>query len=324
MKQPRRFCISIVVASLLAAMLVACDGTDSATNPHGSESGKSSNSQSDLWPTELSSSSLSLIDLIGRSSSSQSISSSSHLPQSSSYNPVIQSSSSSIKVPESSPSAYVSSSSSYTKLSSAYHRDSYFIWNSRDGIDYALIEFEETFYNTEAYWYDFSDSIEHTSGKSTIHWPVGLDYYGSLFSLLIREYHSITGTTELREGYPDPYAGLELYLYNDNNSMLGLDVTTWRGFCIVYESSSPFILELVAAQSPDSASYYYELKQGNKYYHGIEWLDFKPTNAMAPAITEIIQNLRKVRLKFTQSISGSETTFSISQFGSNGKCSTYD
>ena len=311
----------------LFMILSSCNNSDSANNYQGGDSEKSSNSHGNLWPDEPSSSSLSLLDLIGKSSSEQSfISSSSRVSVSSSSSFMIPSSSS-IKAPESSSSAYISSSSSLTKLSSAYHRQSQFLWNSRDELDYALIEFEETFYNTEAYWYDFSDSLEQSAGNSTIHWPVGVDDYGSLFSPLIREYYSITGTTKLREGYPDPYAGFGLYLYNDNNNMLGLDVTTWDGFCIVYDASSPFVLELVAAQSSDSASYVYELRKGSQIYKEIKWSDFKPTNAQAPDISKIAQNLKNIRLKFTQSISGPETNFSIYEFGSLGQCNylyTYD
>lgn len=92
------------------------------------------------------------------------------------------------------------------------------------------------------YWFDYSDADK--GGNSAIIFPSDIKPSASsdIYSSLINDYQGIKISYILEEGYGYPYAGLAFYIVNDDQR--GADITDWGGFCIVYQSTTGFVIRL--------------------------------------------------------------------------------
>ena len=104
---------------------------------------------------------------------------------------------------------------------------------------------------TAGYWFDFTDAND--AGTSTITYPsdVQENTYGNFFGPLVEAYGGVKGHVSLGDGYDYPYAGVGFNIWSENQE--GVNVTSWGGIALEYESTIGFALELVTDNEKDLA-----------------------------------------------------------------------
>ena len=70
---------------------------------------------------------------------------------------------------------------------------------------------------------------------------------------MAKVYGAIKATVKLGDGYNYPYAGLAFNIWNDQQE--GADISAWGGFCLEYQSTIGFSIELVPENEEDVTAF---------------------------------------------------------------------
>ena len=122
---------------------------------------------------------------------------------------------------------------------------------------------------TSGYWFDFTDADD--AGTSTITYPsdVQENTYGNFFGPLVEAYGGVKAHVSLGDGYDYPYAGVGFNIWSENQE--GVNVTSWGGIALEYESTIGFALELVTDNERE-----------------LEYDNYKVSVPKSPTVREII------------------------------------
>lgn len=179
--------------------------------------------------------------------------------------------------------------------------------------------------STSGWWYVFSD--EDDGGSSYIQFPVDLEIYqdGLEFSHMAESYDAIDLKVLLGDGYEHPYAGIAFNVWNIDKK--GADVSAWGGFCLSYQSTIGFNIELV----PEDEAHVTErnnykatvAKAASMTTMNFQWDKFRQDSGWGKEanLDSVLAKTAAVRLVF----SGSAETkgdFLIKRVGSYGMCGT--
>ena len=102
---------------------------------------------------------------------------------------------------------------------------------------------------TAGYWFTYSD--DNDKGTSHFIWPVDVEMntYGNFFGPLVEAYRGVKGSVVFGEGYEYPYVGLGFNIWSENQE--GVNVSSWGGIVIKYESTRKFAVQLVTDNERD-------------------------------------------------------------------------
>ncbi|OWU99898.1 hypothetical protein B7994_09490 [Fibrobacter sp. UWR2] len=102
---------------------------------------------------------------------------------------------------------------------------------------------------TAGYWYEYTD--ENDAGTSKFIYPSDVEEneYGNFFGPLVEAYGGVKAHVSLGDGYDYPYAGVGFNIWSENQE--GVDVTSWGGIVLEYESTSSFTLQIVTDNEKD-------------------------------------------------------------------------
>ena len=172
--------------------------------------------------------------------------------------------------------------------------------------------------DTYGYWFYYGDD------NSSFSWP-----YGGTASTFVEKsvmpYGGIKGKASLGNG-ENAYLGLGFNVAGETG--MGVDISNWKGLCVIYQSSAPFFLSLVDASNGSLTEYndfMAALPKGNKantaYLANIQWSDFyQETGWGKPAsLTDVLTSTAQIAFKFKK-VTSLANTFAIIAIGKYGTC----
>ena len=135
---------------------------------------------------------------------------------------------------------------------------------------------------------------------------------------------AIKATVKLNDGYEYPYAGLGFNVWNEQKE--GADISAWGGFCLEYQSTIGFGIELV----PENEE---EVTESNNYRATVakaasmnttnfRWDKFRQETGWGKEanLDSVLAKTASVKLAFNER-AGTEGDFLIYMVGSFGMCS---
>ena len=179
--------------------------------------------------------------------------------------------------------------------------------------------------STSGWWYVFNDNDD--GGSSYIQFPADLEIYqdGLEFSHMAESYDVIDLKVVLGDGAEMPFAGIAFNVWNIE--MKGADISAWGGFCLSYQSTIGFNIELV----PEDEAHVTErnnyravvAKAASMTSMDFSWEKFRQESGWGKEVDldSVLAKTAVVRLVF----SGSAETkgdFLIKRVGSYGMCGT--
>lgn len=172
--------------------------------------------------------------------------------------------------------------------------------------------------NTYGYWFYYGDA------SSSFSWT-----YGGTPSTFVEKsvmpYGGIKGKATLGEG-EDAYLGLGFNVAGETGK--GVDISSWNGLCVIYQSTAPFFLSLVDASNgalTDYNDFKAALPKGNKantaYLANIKWSDFYQEAGWGKvaSITDVLSSVSQIAFKFKY-VTSLTNTFAIVAIGKYGTC----
>lgn len=178
--------------------------------------------------------------------------------------------------------------------------------------------------STSGWWYFYDDSDD--GGKSNITVPADIETRESpdFIGVMAEVYGAIKATIKLNDGYEYPYAGLGFNVWNEQKE--GADISAWGGFCLEYQSTIGFSIELV----PENEE---EVTESNNYRATVakaasmttmnfRWDKFRQETGWGKEadLDSVLAKTASVKLAFTNH-AGTEGDFLIYMVGSFGMCS---
>ena len=177
--------------------------------------------------------------------------------------------------------------------------------------------------STSGWWYVFSDDDD--GGSSYIQFPVDLEIYqdGLEFSHMAESYDAIDLKVLLGDGYEHPYAGIAFNVWNIDKK--GADVSAWGGFCLSYQSTLDFSIELFPEDEENlTGQNNYKAKvakAATMTTMDFSWEKFKQGSGWGKEadLDSVLAKTAAVRLKF-EAVAGTKGDFLIKRVGSFGMC----
>ncbi|MBR4786105.1 MAG: T9SS type A sorting domain-containing protein [Fibrobacter sp.] len=169
---------------------------------------------------------------------------------------------------------------------------------------------------TSGYWYEYDDAND--GGSSKMIWPSDVEEnaYGNFFGPLVETYNGVKGSVVLGEGYDYPYAGVGFNIWSENQE--GVDISSWEGIVIKYESTIGFQVELGVENPRDMTEYdefkAYLPKSPTVSEIVLPWSKFKQGGwGKIADINSVLGNTATIRFKFegTAGTSGSFRIISV-------------
>ena len=176
--------------------------------------------------------------------------------------------------------------------------------------------------STAGYWYEYND--KGYEGSSYFTWPADVDTnaYGDFFGPLTEAYNGIKGSVTLGDGYEYPYAGLAFNVWNADGK--GVDITTWNGICLAYESTIRIGLEIVPENEKEVTAYNnYKATVGKAPVSTVQdfaWDKFEQGDrGIAVDRDVVLKATAAIGLEF-EGTAGTSGDFLVCQIGSLGQC----
>ena len=179
--------------------------------------------------------------------------------------------------------------------------------------------------STSGWWYEFNDNDD--GGSSYIQFPADLEIYqdGLEFSHMAESYDVIDLKVVLGDGSEMPFAGIAFNVWNID--MKGADISAWGGFCLSYQSTIGFNIELVPEDEvhvTERNNYKAKVaKAATMTTIDFSWEKFKQGSGWGKEadLDSVLAKTAVVRLVFS---GGAETKgdFLIKRVGSYGMCGT--
>ena len=178
--------------------------------------------------------------------------------------------------------------------------------------------------STSGLWFDYTDAAD--SGNSTITFPSDIkpNAYGNFYGPLIENYNGIQASVKMGDGYEFPYAGIGFNVWNEQKE--GADISAWGGFCLEYQSTIGFSIELVPENEEDvTASNNYRAtvaKAASMTTVNFRWDKFRQETGWGKEanLDSVLAKTASVKLAF-RNRAGTEGDFLIYMVGSFGMCS---
>ena len=171
---------------------------------------------------------------------------------------------------------------------------------------------------TSGYWYNYSD--DNDGGTSRLVFPADVEAntYGNFFGPLIEAYSGIKAHVSLGDGYDYPYAGLGFNIWSENQE--GVDISSWGGIVIGYESSLGFNT-IISVEDEKSVTGYDNYRarapkapSGNQLV--LPWSEFKQQGWGTPAdLNYVLTRANAIRLQF-EGTAGTSGDFRITSIRS--------
>ena len=171
---------------------------------------------------------------------------------------------------------------------------------------------------TSGYWYNYSD--DNDGGASRLVFPADVEAntYGNFFGPLIEAYGGIKAHVSLGDGYDYPYVGLGFNIWSENQE--GVDISSWGGIVIGYESSLGFNT-IISVEDEKSVTGYDNYRarapkapSGNQLV--LPWSEFKQQGWGTPAdLNYVLTRANAIRLQF-EGIAGTSGDFRITSIRS--------
>ena len=172
------------------------------------------------------------------------------------------------------------------------------------------------------YWYYYGDYND--GGSSSFTWT-----YGGTASTFVEKsvmpYGDIKGKTSLGGG-ADAYLGLGFNVTGDSKK--GANISSWKGLCVIYQSTAPFFLEVQDASGGSLTGYNdYKValptgkKANTAYLANVLWSDFSQEEGWGKVASkdEVLESTSSISFKFTNATS-STNIFAIIAVGKYGTC----
>ena len=176
--------------------------------------------------------------------------------------------------------------------------------------------------STAGYWYEYND--KDYEGTSYFTWPADVEAnaYNNFFGPLTEAYNGIKGSVTLGAGYEYPYAGLAFNVWNADGK--GVDITTWNGICLAYESSIGFGIELGVENEKEVTAYNnYKATVGKAPVSTVQdfaWDKFEQGDwGIAVDRDVVLKATAAIGLEF-EGTAGTSGDFHVCQIGSLGQC----
>ena len=137
-------------------------------------------------------------------------------------------------------------------------------------------------------------------------------------------YGAIKATVKLNDGYEYPYAGLGFNVWNEQKE--GADISAWGGFCLEYQSTIGFSIELVPENEEDVTAFNnYKAtvaKAASMTTVNFRWDRFRQDSGWGKEanLDSVLAKTASVKLAF-RNRAGTEGDFLIYMVGSYGMCS---
>lgn len=174
------------------------------------------------------------------------------------------------------------------------------------------------------WWFDYTDAAD--SGNSTITFPSDIkpNAYGNFYGPLIENYNGIQASVKMGDGYEFPYAGIGFNVWNEQKE--GADISAWGGFCLEYQSTIGFSIELVPENEEDVTAFNnYKAtvaKAASMNTTNFRWDKFRQETGWGKEanLDSVLAKTASVKLAFNER-AGTEGDFLIYMVGSFGMCS---
>lgn len=156
---------------------------------------------------------------------------------------------------------------------------------------------------TSGYWYEETDEGEH--GHSKFVWPANVheNEYGNFFGPLVEAYDGVKGRVKLNKGARHPYASLGFNVWSEKQE--GVDVSSWGGLVIEYESTIDFSVELVTDGNKKDSYYGTYTASAPKSRNHVRqlvlpWSKFKRSTGWGFSVnkTSALKHIAAVKFKF--------------------------
>ena len=178
--------------------------------------------------------------------------------------------------------------------------------------------------STSGWWYFYDDS--DYGGKSNITVPADIETRESpdFIGVMAEVYGAIKATVKLNDGYEYPYAGIGFNVWNEQKE--GADISAWGGFCLEYQSTIGFSIELVPENEEDvTASNNYRAtvaKAASMTTVNFRWDKFRQETGWGKEanLDSVLAKTASVKLAF-QGLPETKGDFLIQKIGSYGICS---
>jgi len=178
--------------------------------------------------------------------------------------------------------------------------------------------------STSGWWYFYDDSDD--GGKSNITVPADIETRESpdFIGAMAKVYGVIKATVKLNDGYEYPYAGIGFNVWNEQKE--GADISAWGGFCLEYQSTIGFSIELVPENEEDVTAFNnYKAtvaKAASMNTTNFRWDKFRQETGWGKEanLDSVLAKTASVKLAFNER-AGTEGDFLIYMVGSFGMCS---
>ena len=177
---------------------------------------------------------------------------------------------------------------------------------------------------TSGWWYFYDDS--DYGGRSNITVPADIETRESpdFIGAMAEVYGAIKATVKLNDGYKYPYAGIGFNVWNEQKE--GADISAWGGFCLEYQSTIGFSIELVPENEEDVTAFNnYKAtvaKAASMNTTNFRWDKFRQETGWGKEanLDSVLAKTASVKLAF-RNRAGTEGDFLIYMVGSFGMCS---
>jgi hypothetical protein len=177
---------------------------------------------------------------------------------------------------------------------------------------------------TSGWWYFYDDSDD--GGTSNVTIPADMETIESpdFIGAMAEAYGAIKATVKLNDGYEYPYAGLGFNVWNEQKE--GADISAWGGFCLEYQSTIGFSIELVPENEEDVTAFNnYKAtvaKAASMTTVNFRWDRFRQDSGWGKEanLDSVLAKTASVKLAF-RNRAGTEGDFLIYMVGSYGMCS---
>ena len=178
--------------------------------------------------------------------------------------------------------------------------------------------------STSGWWYEFNDNDD--GGSSYIQFPADIELYqdGLEFGHMAEAYGYLNLKVKMGDGYEFPYAGIGFNVWNEQKE--GADISAWGGFCLEYQSTIGFSIELVPENEEDVTAFNnYRAtvaKVASMTTVNFRWDKFKQEKGWGKEadLDSVLAKTASVKLAFNER-AGTEGDFQILWIGSYGMCS---
>lgn len=173
------------------------------------------------------------------------------------------------------------------------------------------------------WWFDYNDDID--GGNSEISFPSEIkeDKNGNFFGPLIDAYDGIKASVSFGDGYDYPFVGLGFTIVSADYE--GADISSWKGICIVYQSSMEIEIHLNPVDERNMTAFndYRVIVPSSMSMSNMDfsWANFEQESGWGRIvnISTVLANTATITLVFNGT-AGENGEFFIQSIGRQGTC----